>query len=141
MWTAYIHKGGYGHFFLNGKTVHAHRYAYELTVALIPDGLVPDHLCRNRGCVNPNHLEPVTRRENTLRGDTVASAESKQTHCIHNHEFTVENTYIAKSGKRQCRTCAREYERSVIRRPGDRKRIQRWNWDAAELAIAEGITA
>ena len=68
---------GYGTFQSNGKLVRAHRYAYELLVGPIPGGLVIDHLCRTTACVNPEHLEPVTQRENLLRGagGKVASEE------------------------------------------------------------------
>ena len=68
-WTAAIFKGlGYGKFNFNGKTCYAHRVSYELHVGEIPSGLQIDHLCRNRKCVNPDHLEPVTHIENIRRG-------------------------------------------------------------------------
>jgi hypothetical protein len=72
MWTASLNAGanqGYGHFGVGQKVVFAHRFAYELANGPIPDGLMPDHLCRNHPCVRPSHLEPVTNRENCLRGD------------------------------------------------------------------------
>lgn len=67
-WTASKNPGGYGHFTVNGKTRNAHRAVYELLVGLVPFGLTLDHLCRNRACVNPDHLEPVTQLINTRRG-------------------------------------------------------------------------
>lgn len=94
-----IGKGGH-----NCRILLAHRVAYELYCDPIPKGLDIDHLCRNRGCVNPDHLEPVTRRINLLRGETIAARRAAQTRCIHGHEFTPGNTMRAKSGTRECRT-------------------------------------
>lgn len=109
LWTASLTRGGYGQFRINGKTRRAHRIAYLLSVGPIPDGLDLDHLCRTPACVNPAHLEPVTRGENTARGGAIAAmraARAAQTHCKHGHEFTPENTYIhPKSGARDCRKC------------------------------------
>lgn len=93
---------GYGSIGHNGKTCVAHRMAYLLVKGAIPDGLELDHLCRNRLCVNPDHLEPVTHLENMRRG-----ALATRTHCIHGHEYTPENTYLAPAGGRRCRQCAR----------------------------------
>ena len=95
---------GYGSFSADGRTVRAHRYAYELTVGPIPHGLVLDHLCRVRSCVNPAHLEPVTNVENVLRGAGWAGTNSRKTHCVHGHEYTPENTVPIADGRR-CRTC------------------------------------
>jgi hypothetical protein len=112
-WTGARQDKGYGLFSpTHSRQVGAHRVAYELTTGQIPDGMVIDHLCRNPPCVNPAHLEPVTSRENLLRGTTLAAANATKTHCDHGHEFTPENTRITKpEGKRICRTCAREWMR------------------------------
>ena len=92
----------------------AHRAVYEEFVGLVPAGLELDHLCRNRLCTNPEHLEPVTHRENVLRGDA-GKHESVRTHCNAGHEFTPENTVKRRdNGARRCRACARE--RSATRR-------------------------
>lgn len=96
-----------------GKTLRAHRVTYERMVGPIPDGMQIDHLCRNRGCCNPQHLEVVTPAENTRRG--YAFRETK-THCIHGHEFTPDNTVTNQRGARVCVTCQREAVRQSERR-------------------------
>lgn len=106
-WTGARNAYGYGVFKLDGRVVMAHRFSYEAEVGLIPDGLQLDHLCRVRHCVNPAHLEPVTSRENLLRGSTITAANAAKTHCKRGHEFTPENTYVDKKGRRDCRACRR----------------------------------
>lgn len=111
LWTATGTPKGYGQFSPSGsRQVYAHRYAYELLVGAIPDGLTIDHLCRNRRCVNPAHLEPVTRGENTLRGTSPSAINARRTHCANGHAFTEENTY-REGTKRRCRACARNRKR------------------------------
>ena len=98
-------RNGYGAICVEGSTLYTHRYAYERLTGPIPDGLVLDHLCRNRACFNPDHLEPVTQRENCLRGER---AGERVTACKRNHVYTPENTYRNPDGYRVCRTCKRE---------------------------------
>lgn len=83
VWTAALDKvTGYGKFHIGPQTMgYAHRFSYETLVAPIPAGLDIDHLCRNRACVNPAHLEPVTRQVNLLRGDTLAAAHADDRDC------------------------------------------------------------
>jgi len=113
-WDASIRRGGYGRFTINGKSVVAHRFSYELLIGPIPEGMQLDHLCRNRKCVNPDHLEPVTLQENLRRGEgnkkaTIAAAKKRMSkkYCKRGHPYDSINTYIRPDGGRDCRTCAR----------------------------------
>jgi hypothetical protein len=118
LWTAGQRRGGYGRFRTGGKgspTTVSHRYAYEYLVGVVPHGLQLDHLCRNRLCCNPNHLEPVTPRENTLRGLTSARMNASKTHCPQGHEYNTKNTRLIKKGariERHCRLCGRDNMRA-----------------------------
>ncbi len=104
-WRGYTHPTGYGYVKYEGKKWRAHRLVYTMLIGEIPEGLDLDHLCRNHGCVNPDHLEPVTRRENFARG-VHTNAQAKQVVCIKGHEFD----YTTPDGRRQCRTCQRQRE-------------------------------
>lgn len=112
-WIGTKNRGGYGVFTHCGRFWFAHRFCYLSMRGSIPDGLVIDHLCRNHSCINPDHLEPVTSSENIKRGfvgESTRNRYARQTHCIHGHEYTPENTYRRPSGYRGriCRTCYRE---------------------------------
>lgn len=109
LWMASKCQGGYGRFRVGGvgrKKIQAHRFAYELLVGPVPDNLDLDHLCRVRDCVNPAHLEPVTRRENLLRGETLIAAQVLRTHCPRGHPYDEQNTRVYR-GMRSCRACDR----------------------------------
>lgn len=98
----------YAQWIIGGHNRNAHRAVYELLVGSIPEGLELDHRCRIRHCVNPEHLEPVTHRENMLRATAhFIAVNAAKTHCINKHEFTAENTYTYQ-GRRQCRICIRD---------------------------------
>ena len=107
VWTGCVARGGYGIIRINGHNYYAHRVSYELYKNNISTGLEVDHLCRNSSCVNPDHLEPVTPRENTLRSDGVAAHNSKKTHCKHEHPLSGENLYVWKNIGRFCKACNR----------------------------------
>lgn len=99
-WQGQRLKSGYGHY----KRTTAHRWVYERLVGPIPAGLQIDHLCRNRPCVNPAHLEPVTPLENIRRG----KGHGSETHCPHGHPYDEENTrWRARGSGRDCRACDR----------------------------------
>ena len=122
-WQAAKDTKGYGVFNPNGTLVRSHRFAYENLVGPIPEGLQLDHLCRNRICVNPDHLEPVTQGVNTDRGTArirLSIQGANITHCPRGHEYTEENTHVNKrNGTRKCRKCHRDRERE--RREARRK--------------------
>lgn len=109
-WIACTNNDGYGRFRLNGKPQLTHCLSYEDKFGKIPKGLELNHICRNRHCVNPDHLEAITHKENIQKG---ISANRNKTHCPQGHEYTEKNTYIHPSMKRMCRTCrqilARKY--------------------------------
>ena len=97
----------YGQFWYKGKRDYAHRVSYKIFKGDIKAGLVIDHLCKNTLCVNPEHLETVTPRENLIRGDSPSAINNRKTNCLNGHEFTPENTYFhgPLKKKRGCRHC------------------------------------
>jgi hypothetical protein len=115
LWVGWVEPTGYGVFQLAYKRLRAHRWSYEHFVGPIPEGLVLDHLCRVTNCVNPAHLEPVTNRENVLRGESPLARNARKTHCKRGHEFTSENTIpviVGGNPGRACRACRRDRVRT-----------------------------
>lgn len=104
-WTASTTSAGYGQIMVDGRMWLAHRYSWTLAGRDFADGLVLDHLCGNRRCVNPAHLQQVTNRENILRGTSPSAVNAARTYCIRGHAFDGTNTRIKPSGKRVCRVC------------------------------------
>lgn len=136
LWTAGTDPKGYGDFWSGTNSIRAHRFAYELYKGPIPDGLVLDHLCRVPCCVNPDHLEAVTHRENILRGIGPSAHNAKKTHCIYGHPFTEDNTSIwnTKLGPaRRCKECDRQSARRkyIRRKAKDMKQLR----EAAQAVV------
>ena len=106
-WIGAIGNGGYGR-----VTFLAHRLSYEMFKGPIADGMVLDHLCRNRKCVNPCHLEQVTQRENVLRGDAPSAVRARRARCPRGHTY---NMKINNSKSRWCRICYNIYSAAYLR--------------------------
>lgn len=117
-WRAGKIPDGYGVFWSGVRVVLAHRFAYEMMRKAIPAGLVIDHLCRNRGCVNPSHMEVVTPAENTRRA---VFHNSTKVVCKQGHPFDTENTGTY-GGRRYCRACRRAWSKKY-RREAKEKRL------------------
>jgi hypothetical protein len=106
-WLANRDKDGYGKLKVANVTYRAHRYVWELMVGPIPDGLVIDHLCRNRGCVNPDHMEPVTVAENLHRGFSIQAQNARRERCPRGHEYR----HTQGNGWRHCHECNNQKRR------------------------------
>lgn len=107
LWTGATNGWGYGRLQLGGRNYRAHVLRYEKEIGPVPNGMQLDHLCRNRGCGNPSHLEPVTSRENTMRGVGPTSTNARKTHCVHGHPLSGSNLKIRMRDGRPRRVCAR----------------------------------
>ena len=133
LWIGTLNSGGYGQLTVRGRSWTAQRVSYTAYKGPIPDGLHIDHLCRVRQCVNPDHLEAVTRKENARRGirdgDNTGNQNTRKTHCVHGHEFTASNTISRNGGAwRGCRECkrifARRYRLKERAKTAERRRLR-----------------
>ena len=104
LWLGHLDADGYGKINVDRQPRGAHRVVYEMARGPIPAGLVLDHLCRNPSCINPEHLEPVTQRENVLRSRSHIAENARKRSCKHGHPFDAANTYWHR-GQRRCRAC------------------------------------
>ena len=111
-WAVARQPNGYGRVTTGGRAQLVHRVAYREFVGPIPDGMVVDHLCSNRACINPAHLRVCSQQENLTAPHSLSppALNARQTHCKRGHEFTPENTYTSPAGKRTCRECAAMHE-------------------------------
>lgn len=137
LWTHRLNTHGYAYISVGPKERRVQRVYYEMEKGPIPPGLVLDHLCRNRCCVNPDHLEPVTFRENIRRGNVGKS--SPKTHCPKGHEYTPENIYFCKSSHVQekryqyCKICLQQQLRQQRLRRLDRQRRKQRGTEESRL--------
>lgn len=153
IWQRSKQNQGYGMTTMDGKKMLAHRVSYIFAKGEIPDGKKLDHLCRTPACINPDHLEPVTQRENILRSpSSTCAVNHRKTHCKNGHEYTPENTFNrqrpGRHPERECLTCRKAIHLKASKRYYARKRSAQiregLNWQGKpykKLAYKYKITA
>jgi hypothetical protein len=122
LWTGAVNQDGYGLLGRGSFTGMAHRWFWIERHGPIPDGMKLDHLCRNPRCVNPDHLEVVTNRENVMRGEGPTVVASRANVCLRGHPLSPENTIVKTDGSRQCRRCQRVANNRSYRRRQEARR-------------------
>lgn len=138
LWTGYIAKSGYGQITIHRKSWKVHRLSYSVFKSPLIPGFEIDHLCKVRHCVNPAHLEQVTKKENILRSESWSAKNKRKTHCRNGHEYTPDNTLNLKDGARRCKACNRVTGR---RNQPHRKRepkFHHWRWRSPKYLITCG---
>jgi len=121
LWKRHVRRDGYAFMQIATtpgavKAIFVHRASWEHYRGPIPEGMTVDHLCRVRHCLNPEHLQLVTPRVNTLRGSSQPAINAKKTHCKRGHPLSGENLYVSRKGFRQCRMCVRRRRQAAARR-------------------------
>lgn len=132
-WAGGADHNGYPTFWFGNDSGRAMHFSVFLSGREIPVGHEPDHLCKNVECINPDHLEVVTRRENLLRGDSPIGMNARKIHCKNGHVFNVENTYyVRRRGQfhRHCRACCRDRARAAYRANPEKFRARKREYDA-----------
>ena len=127
IWNLFKDRDGYGLMTINGSTYRAHRASYSVFREQPGANLVIDHICRNRSCVNPEHLRLVTTKVNVTENSlSIQAHNSAKTHCKNGHEFTEKNTIIANDNSRQCRTCVNARQRKISSTPEAKEKKRIW---------------
>ena len=136
LWTGRLTSDGYSRFRNCRAMVYVHRWVYETTRGLIPEGMECDHLCRVRNCINPDHIEIVTKKTNILRGVGAPALNARRTHCLRGHALEGKNVYEQPSqpGTRRCLTCQRFSNWHYYRRDGTYA-----EWARLRLAYGEQV--
>ena len=124
LWQGDSVKGGYGRTVVDGRKWLAHRAAFTAYKGPIPEGLTLDHLCKRPPCCNPEHLEPVTMKENTMRGRSFSRINAEKTTCKNGHPLAGDNLYLYPDGRRECRICIRNRGARRYESHGELIRIQ-----------------
>lgn len=145
IWTGALDGHGYGQTSANGRRLAAHRVSFELSKGSIPEGMDIDHLCRNPRCVNPDHLEAVTRGENTRRGilhQVISAKAAARKTCGKGHPWTPENTYLDPAGKRRCRSCERiNWDKCAAKRRARTKprELAAWHHVSSAFGVSRSV--